>query len=236
MSNYGLLMAMMTPPADLEGEFNAWYDTEHVPERLSAPGFLGARRWVANDAPAGYLALYDLESPAALQSPEYLSMAGPNRTEWTARITSRVSDLQRNVYEQVWPGRAQARPNAQALLTVSIDPDPAHEAELNAWYEQEHLGLLLKVPGWLQARRFRAIEGGPKYLAIYDLASLDALQPSPQLDAARNTAWAKRIRSTWQRVVRASYITYPPPGQSLAAEHGEAFESVDKGNISAVED
>jgi hypothetical protein len=31
----GLLLAMMRPLGDFEAEFNAWYDTEHVPERMA---------------------------------------------------------------------------------------------------------------------------------------------------------------------------------------------------------
>ncbi len=31
----GLLLTMTEPPPQMEEEFNAWYDTEHLPERLS---------------------------------------------------------------------------------------------------------------------------------------------------------------------------------------------------------
>lgn len=234
MANYGLLMVGMTPTEHGEGEFNSWYDAEHIPERLSAPGFLGARRWIANEAPTKYLALYDLESSAALHTPEYQAMSGENNTEWTKRVLADVTKSYRNVYEQIWPGQAAMLADAGALLTVAIDPDPNLEDDLNAWYQEEHIDLLLKVPGFLQARRFRAIEGSPKYLAIYDLASLDALKPSPELDRAVNTEWANRTRPTWQRVNRATYLPYSAEG-SEASQHGELFESVDKGGISVTE-
>jgi len=35
----------------MEEEFNAWYDSEHIPERLSIAGFRSARRWSADTAP-----------------------------------------------------------------------------------------------------------------------------------------------------------------------------------------
>jgi hypothetical protein len=35
----------MNPPPDDEVGFNAWYDEEHVPNRLALPGFLGAWRY-----------------------------------------------------------------------------------------------------------------------------------------------------------------------------------------------
>lgn len=235
MAKYGLLMAAANPPEHAEGEINAWWDAEHIPERLSLPGFLGARRWVASEAPYKYLTLYDLASPDAVRTEEYREVAGDNATEWTKRVLASVPDFSRTVYEQIWPGQARALDDAGALLLVAIDPDPAQEEDLNRWYEEEHLGLLLKVPGWRQARRFRLVEGdAPKYLAIYDLASLDALKRGPELDAARNTPWAERTRPTWQRVVRGSYRPYLSNATD-AAEHGQQFESDDKGGVSVTQ-
>jgi hypothetical protein len=40
----GLLLVGMTPAAGAETEFNAWYDTEHVPALGRVPGVLSARR------------------------------------------------------------------------------------------------------------------------------------------------------------------------------------------------
>ena len=56
----GLLVVGMTPPAAAETEFNAWYDTEHVPALARVPGVLCARRF--KDAGNGprYVALYHL--------------------------------------------------------------------------------------------------------------------------------------------------------------------------------
>jgi hypothetical protein len=50
--NRGLLLTMTEPPPQMEEEFNAWYDDEHLAERLAIPGFRSAKRWVA-DVPPG---------------------------------------------------------------------------------------------------------------------------------------------------------------------------------------
>jgi hypothetical protein len=42
----GLLFTMTEPPAAMEDEFNAWYDSEHLAERRANPGFRSARRRV----------------------------------------------------------------------------------------------------------------------------------------------------------------------------------------------
>ena len=39
-----LLVVYADVDVEHDAEFNAWYNEEHVPERLSAPGFLAAAR------------------------------------------------------------------------------------------------------------------------------------------------------------------------------------------------
>ena len=60
---------MTEPPPAMEEEFNAWYDTEHLQERLAITGFRSARRWVADVAPGDgkYLATYELDAPGVSQ-------------------------------------------------------------------------------------------------------------------------------------------------------------------------
>lgn len=62
-----------------------------------------------------------------------------------------------------------------SIYVVTSDIDPGLEAKFNAWYDAEHIVELLAVPGFLSARRFRAINGSPKYLAVYDLEQPEVL-------------------------------------------------------------
>lgn len=62
--------------------------------------------------------------------------------------------------------------SAPFLHMVRVDIDPAHEAAFNRWYEETHLPDLLACPGWLSARRYVALDGGPKYVALYEIAGL----------------------------------------------------------------
>jgi antibiotic biosynthesis monooxygenase (ABM) superfamily enzyme len=61
-----------------------------------------------------------------------------------------------------------------ALLMVFVDIDPEHDADFNAWYNEEHVADLLKLPGFLNAARYEASKGGPRYLACYELESAEA--------------------------------------------------------------
>lgn len=111
----GFLLVLMQPPPTLEEEFNAWYDTEHIAERLAVPGFETALRYVCIDGAPRYLAMYDMASPDVLNSPAYLRVAFDNASPWTKRITSRVR-IYRSFGEQVYPGTKLTGHAARVLV------------------------------------------------------------------------------------------------------------------------
>jgi hypothetical protein len=76
---------------------------------------------------------------------------------------------------------------------VETDVVPEHEADLNAWYDVEHMPGLVACPGSVRARRFRNSDGSPRYHSCYDLASVETLGSEPWL-AVRNSAWSDRVR------------------------------------------
>jgi hypothetical protein len=212
----GLLLTITEPPAAMEEEFNAWYDTEHIPERNAITGFISSRRWVWPDAKAGegkYLATYELESPAALTTPEYMSHVGDNFTPWSKRCLGRATLFRRWALGET--GRSHAAlaepaPGEVGALFVSIGDIPdEHAEEFNRWYDEEHVPLISKVPGVLRARRFVDPAGKPRYVALYDLAGPEVRQ-HPDWAPAVNTEWTKRIRSLQggaERLVR-TYLPY----------------------------
>jgi hypothetical protein len=115
--NRGLLLTLTEPPPAMEEEFNAWYDEEHLAERLAIPGFRSATRWVA-DVPPGqgkYLATYELDSPAVLSSSAYLERFN-HQTPWSRRCLGKAVVFKRWACEQVEPGGADPHLSARALL------------------------------------------------------------------------------------------------------------------------
>ncbi len=158
----GLLLTMTEPPPAMEEEFNAWYDGEHLPERLGIPGFRSARRWVAEVAPGEgkYLATYELDSPAVLSSPDYLARF-EGATPWTRRCLGKAVVFRRWACEQTGPGDASPHPMARALLLV------AGEAPLDG----------PASPGALQRRSFLASAGTPRHIALVELAAEDMRVP-----------------------------------------------------------
>jgi hypothetical protein len=79
------------------------------------------------------------------------------------------------------------------LLMAWTDVDPGHEDEFNRWYDTEHMGRLLAVPGFLSGARYRALRGGPKYLAMYELEDHNVLRSAAFLDSIRYQPTARRL-------------------------------------------
>jgi len=78
-----------------------------------------------------------------------------------------------------------AKTRGTGLLMAWTDVDPAQEAAFNAWYNEEHMGRLGKVPGFLSGARYVALRGGPRYLAMYELEDHNVLRTSAFLDELR---------------------------------------------------
>lgn len=194
----GLLLAMMDIPADIEADFNRWYDTEHIPERLAVPGFRGARRYQAVEGSPRYQALYELDSVETLEHPEYQQLS-QIRSEGTRRITPQFQNLQRGVFRQIFPEGAATSPPASVggVLLIGLSPPPEREEEFHAWYNLEHIPFLSAVPGVLRARRFAPVDGSKSFLAVYELGDPDVTQ-SAEWDKARDTPWSARQRQYYQ--------------------------------------
>lgn len=98
--------------------------------------------------------------------------------------------------------------NKNGLLLFMTDIEAAHEAEFHRWYEEEHLAERMAIPGFISARRFEAIEGSPKYLALYDLETADVLQSAAyrHISGAGKSPWTKRMESLFINGRRNVYI------------------------------
>jgi hypothetical protein len=119
----GLLAVWNDIAAEDEAEFNAWYDEEHVPDRLGVPGIRDARRYRDCAAPLSYAAFYDTDSLATLASPEYLErLAHP--TPRTQRIMPRFRNMTRAACEIAADVGALRAP-AAVLATLELAAIPA---------------------------------------------------------------------------------------------------------------
>lgn len=105
----GLLMVVVEVAPDDEDELNRWYDTEHVPEKLGTPGFRSARRFRDTHSPGRYLALYELDDPAIVTAPEYMSQT---MSPWSEAVMGTWLSLDRSVWVEL-PRAADPEPDPE---------------------------------------------------------------------------------------------------------------------------
>jgi hypothetical protein len=74
----------------------------------------------------------------------------------------------------------------KGMLLTSMNIDAAHEAEFNRWYDREHLEERVAIDGFLEARRYVALDS-PAYRAAL----------------ANQTAWSKANIARFQNMIRA---------------------------------
>jgi hypothetical protein len=96
--------------------------------------------------------------------------------------------------------------DAEYVSVVTVDIDPTVEDEFNRWYNDVHVGEVLDCPGWISGARYVAVEGSPKYLAMYELENDNALW-TPELRAIKGFGrfWGnlEAYRSTVYRRIHA---------------------------------
>ena len=184
-----LLMVQSVCPPEHSETFTLWYNN-HLPNLLRIPGYLWAQRYVGMHDGSRFVALYGVRSKEDL----------PNLLEWDGlhlhpiakadydacpRLPGISFEVQ-NVYEQIMgtPLRDPFLRSDRPLSVVTAEPDPAHEKAWEHWYTESHVPNLLKIPGYVMAGRFRAVEHpaiekfntGPRYLALYECESEEAVE------------------------------------------------------------
>ena len=102
-----LIVMMEVDEAD-DAVFNKWYNEEHLPERMSIPGYISARRFMLDPADASangvlrYLCIWELENDSPLQSQLYKDQnARPTPTKEAAGAV--VKQRARGLYRQIFP-------------------------------------------------------------------------------------------------------------------------------------
>ena len=92
----------------------------------------------------------------------------------------------------------------KGMLLTSMNIDAAHEAEFNRWYDREHLEERVAIDGFLEARRYVAHDGNPKYLSLYSTETFEVLDsPAYRTALANQTAWSKANIAHFQNMIRA---------------------------------
>jgi hypothetical protein len=167
----GLLMVGADVPADLEEEFNKWYQEEHLQELLGIPGVLNAARYEATMSGPKHLAVYELESVDVVNSDAFTSRP---RTEWGQRVSPSIIGANNInlVLDMIHPAALSSdiagSDMANTLQIGRMDVAPADDEEWNKWYSGVYVPNYEKVPGCIRGRRWKAVRGTPQYATVYE--------------------------------------------------------------------
>jgi pimeloyl-ACP methyl ester carboxylesterase len=235
-----MLYVTMQPREGLSlDQFHEWYNNEHGPTRLRLPHiFTNGLRYRATDGQQPhFVAVYDVTSMSHLETPTYTDLRA-NRSAREAATIGQV-DVERSFFDLVTtqqsplftPIEQLTDAEAEGLVLVSVnvslkpDAEGAEEA-VTKWYEEEHLPMLSKIPGWLRSRVFRtpsAIEGGNseiKIVTLHEYSRENGLGGAEH-KAAMNTPWrddvfAKYIAHKGRRTYELFYVFGPAPRELQA--------------------
>jgi hypothetical protein len=109
----------------------------------------------------------------------------------------------------------------KGMLLTSMDIDPADEADFNRWYDREHLLERVAIEGFLEARRYLAHHGSPKYLCLYSTATFEVLDSPTYRTALMNpTEWSKKNLARFKNMIRAVARITISRGQGRGAALG----------------
>lgn len=123
---------------EMKAEFEDWHSHEHMPERLSTPGFLRGTRWIALSGRPSYFILYEAARLATITGGPYLERLN-NPTPWSRKMMPHHLNMVRSlcrVRESFGGGVANA------LATVRFSAAAGKRRSLFHWLATEALPAL----------------------------------------------------------------------------------------------
>ncbi|MGH2470006.1 MAG: hypothetical protein ACRDGF_08020, partial [Chloroflexota bacterium] len=234
---------------------NRYFDLDHVPQRLSCPGFLAAERYElaparlpgAANQPFRYLNFYYLAAPEVLASAAYARQFS-SRSLWTQRAAPAVVGATlRGVWVErpsPWmhnfePRLASGPTTLLMLLEDAVEPGAAVLGELNRLLDEEIVPGWLSCPGFLSCRRYESgavdVPGpnplpAPRFMTLYQLAAPETVTTQAFQDAlgwAAAQRGATQAQSTlrWQGVYAQRPSPWTVQPVALAASPAPAVTS-----------
>jgi pimeloyl-ACP methyl ester carboxylesterase len=195
------------------------YQNEHGPNRLRLPFCKNGFRYRATDLESQsgsqdkpeWMAIYDFDELEHLTREPYLKLRSAPVQSQRERDTMKQIFVDRRNYDLLkeWKGddfrdlqkvENEGQKNVMIAVSFQLQDGKDKEEELKKWYEEEHVPLLQKVPGWRRTRRFVTsyldLESGHRketeYLALHEYAPQNGLG-GPEFKAATTTEWCDKI-------------------------------------------
>jgi len=121
---HGMLFVASDIKVEDEADFNAWYDREHIEERVRMDGVISAARYCAVSGRPKYLGLYWAETIFAFDSPAY-AHAFQNQTDWSRKTLPKMVAPTRRIGEV---GASVGQGSGAYVATLPLDVLEDHQA------------------------------------------------------------------------------------------------------------
>lgn len=155
---------------DAIAEHDDWHTHEHLPERLSIPGFIRGTRWVSLAERPRYCVMYEVDQLATLQSEAYLERLN-NPSPWTSRMMPNYRGMTRGLCSV---SGSFGMGLGQIGLVIRCKPETGRESSLRTWLLDDtlphlpsrrglgsaHLLELALTPRMTQEQRIRGADAG----------------------------------------------------------------------------
>lgn len=151
--NSGLLAIWAGVPQSFITQFQEWHNCEHIPERVSIPGFLNGRRYRQFSDDLSFLMLYETEELSVLGSEAYLAALN-DPTDRSRESLSKFISPVRSTYNLI--GKAGKTPALASpyMMSIRFNLDKNKENQLLPVYKENWLQALSKQSSITRARLF----------------------------------------------------------------------------------
>lgn len=124
-------------------EHDDWHTHEHLPERLSIPGFLRGTRWVAVRGAPRYVVLYEVDRLETLESRSYLEHLN-NPTPWTSKMMTYYRAMSRGLCSVE---KSCGLGMGHFALLIRFKPASDSSPSVAEWLSEEVMPRLAARPG-----------------------------------------------------------------------------------------
>lgn len=100
-SHTGMIVIWNDIKEEMRDEFVQWHSIEHLPERVSIPGFISGQRWYGEHASPQYLTTYVTQNTGVLTSDAYIQRLN-DPTPWTLKTVAAFRQTCRAAGEVIW--------------------------------------------------------------------------------------------------------------------------------------
>jgi hypothetical protein len=218
------MLLMFDIVADAVAEHDDWHTHEHLPERLSIPGFLRGTRWVSPRGRPRYFVMYEVETLATLQSHAYIDQLD-HPSPWTSRMMPSYRGMTRGLCAMTGHSGAGLGP---AGLLIRFEPRTGHESALRKWLVDAALPRLASRRGLGSAYLFeraltapmtteqsiRGADAGVVWALFVTGYSEEALAPLAQTDLGQDQIAAHGGTGVSDTVYQMHYTLTAPDARA----------------------